>query len=261
MRTICIINNKGGVGKTTTAINLAAGLSRHDRRVLLIDLDPQSSIDTSLKVRAQSSIHDAMLGKVPIQQCITNLGTNLDVVTSSESLNHAEQYLAQPETPDLALKRILDQVGGYDYVIVDCPPSHGLIAHNVMAYCREAFIPTSTDYLGHEALRRMQRLIAAFNTDYDRDLRITRIIPTMYDRRNRICRDTLADVQNDHPELTSYPIRINSKLKEAPKAGKSIFSYARSSYGAKDYLQLVEEVISMEQSSSGGNDQEATVTA
>lgn len=246
MRTICIFNHKGGVGKTTTAINLAAGLSRKDRKVLLVDLDPQGNIDTSLKVKSEFSIYDAMIGKLEIQQCIVNIAKNLDIITSKETLTKAEHYLTSSEESRMLLRDMLKRINGYDYMIIDCPPSLGMLNQNALAFCNEAFVPVSTDFLGYDALRKMRDILNQIKVFYDSEIKITKIIPTLYDKRNKICKDMLVNIQQDYPEITAYPIRTNSKLKEAPMNGKSIFSYAKSSIGAEDYGQLVEDVIRME---------------
>lgn len=248
MRTICVINQKGGVGKTTTAVNLAAGLSRNDKRVLLVDLDPQGNIDSSLKLDAEYDIYDALTGRINVLSCVVNVAKNFDVITSKESLVKAEYFLAKQDESRLLLKDILSKINNYDYLIIDCPPSLGLLNQNAMSFCKEAFIPVSTDFLGFDALQKMHLVVSKINQSYNSGLKITKIIPTLFDKRNKICRQTLADIQNEFPSLTSYPIRINSKLKEAPKFGKSIFSYAKSSPGAKDYSKLVEDVLAMEQS-------------
>ncbi|MBU0615636.1 MAG: ParA family protein [Nanoarchaeota archaeon] len=247
-RSICIINQKGGVGKTTTAINLAAGLSRHDKRVLLIDLDPQGNVDTALKLKAEYDIYDAMTGKQDVLSCITNVAKNFDVITSKENLAKVEFYLSRQDDSVVRLKDVLNKIQSYDFIIVDCPPSLGLLNQNALAFCKEAFIPVSTDFLAFDGLKRMENFIHHIRDNYDHDIKITKIIPTLFDKRNKICRETLNDMQNEYTELLSYPIRINSKLKEAPKFGKSIFSYANSSTGAKDYAKLVEDVLVMEAS-------------
>lgn len=245
MRTICLINNKGGVAKTTTAINLAAGLSRKDRKVLLIDLDPQSNVDLSLQGGAEYTILDVLTGKIGLNEAIVNLGTNFDLIAAEAHLNQAEQEIGRNPNPKQFLKRTLDNIDGYDYVIIDCPPSMGLLSQNVLQFCQEAFIPTSTDFLGFDALNRMYKIIEKASNEGS-DIKVTKVIPTLFDRRNKICKQTLADIQNEYPEVCSHPIRINSKLKEAPKYGKGIFKHARSSPGAKDYGQLVEDVLAME---------------
>jgi chromosome partitioning protein len=247
MRTICIYNHKGGVGKTTTAINLAAGLSRVGKRVLLVDLDPQGNIDVSLKLKAQYDIYDAMKGDIPIQQCIVNLATNFDVITSRETLTKAEFHLAAQSNSKMLLRDLLSNITGYDYLLIDCPPSLGVLNQNVLAFCKEAFVTVSTDYLGFDALKKMDIVLKKIKESYGNDIKLSRIIPTLYDRRNKICKETYNDIKTRYPEIVSTPIRYNSKLKEAPKHGKSIFKYARSSIGAKDYVKVVEEVVAMEQ--------------
>jgi chromosome partitioning protein len=245
MRTICVINQKGGVGKTTTAINMAAGLSRNDKKVLLVDLDPQGNIDASLNVKAEYDIYDALTDKQDVWNCISNVAKNFDVITSKENLVKAEYYLASQENSTMLLKTILSKIGNYDYIIIDCPPSLGLLNQNALAFCKEAFIPVSTDYLGYDALKKMDFIVKEINEKYGNNIKITKVIPTLFDKRNKTCKETLVEIQNEFGHLTSYPIRMNSKLKEAPKAGKSIFSYAKSSPGAQDYGRLVEDVLAM----------------
>ena len=246
MRTICIMNHKGGVGKTTTAINLAAGLSRKDKRVLLIDLDPQGNIDLSLKVEAEHDLYDAMTGKIVLTSCIVNLAKNLDVISSKETLAKAEYYLYRQDESKMMLKDLFSQINGYDYILIDCPPSLGILNQNALAFCKEVFVPTSTDFLGLDALKKMTEIVEEINRAYGNTAKITRVIPTLFDRRNKICKESMAEIMNEFAEVTSTPIRMNSKIKEAPKHGKSIFKYAKSSPGAKDYGQLVEEVLGME---------------
>ncbi|MFH1063607.1 MAG: ParA family protein [Candidatus Woesearchaeota archaeon] len=246
MRTICIMNHKGGVGKTTTAINLAAGLSRNDKRVLLIDLDPQGNVDLSLRVNAEKNIYDAMTGEATLSSCIVNLAKNFDVISSTETLTKAEHYLYKHDDARLLLKQLLSMISGYDYLLIDCPPSLGILNQNALAFCKEVFVPTSSDFLGFDALKKMEKVIDTINETYGHNIRITKVIPTLYDTRNKICKDTLKDINEQFNGLTSNPIRMNSKLKEAPKKGKSIFKYASSSTGAKDYGQLVDDVLGME---------------
>ena len=246
MRSICIFNHKGGVGKTTTAINLAAGLSRHDKKVLLVDLDPQGNLDVSLKANAEFSAYDALTGKVPIQQCIVNIAKNFDMIASTENLTKIEYYLSHQQGGNEVFKKMLNSIKGYDYMIIDCPPSLGLLNQCVLSFAKEAFVPVATDFLGVDALKKMPSVVAEINKHYNHNLRISKIIPTMFDKRNKICNEMLTLINQDYPQQASHPIRNNTKIKEAPKYGKSIFSYAKSSPGAQDYGKLVEDVIVME---------------
>lgn len=246
MRKICIMNHKGGVGKTTTAINLAAGLSRLDKKVLLIDLDPQGNIDLSLRIEAENNLYDAMTGKIMLNSCIVQLAKNLDIISSTETLTKAEYYLYKQDESKLLLRDILNKIAGYDYVLIDCPPSLGILNQNALAYCSEVFVPTSTDFLGFDALKKMKEIVTAVNDAYSNQARITKVIPTLFDKRNKICKQTLKEIQETFSSMTSNPIRMNSKVKEAPKHGKSIYKYAKSSPGAKDYWQLVEDVAAMQ---------------
>ena len=159
MRKICIFNQKGGVGKTTTAVNLAAGISRQEKKVLLVDLDPQGNIDVALKANSESNIYDALTQKQEIQQCILNLAKNLDILTSRETLVKAEYYLSKEGGSRMLLKDMLSKLEGYDFILVDCPPSLGILNQNALVFAKETFIPVSTDYLGLDALRKMPKII------------------------------------------------------------------------------------------------------
>lgn len=246
MRTICIINHKGGVAKTTTAVNLAAGLSRKDRKVLLMDLDPQGNVDLSLGAKGTNDIYDAITGKIQIQQCIVTVAANFDIITSKETLAKAEYFLTTHSNPKMLIRTLLGSIKSYDYLLIDCPPSLGILNQCILAYCKEAIVPTSADFLGLNALKKMTTIITKINETYGNDLRITYVVPTLFDSRNKICKETVAEIKALFPTIATEPIRINAKLKEAPKYSKSIFSYAPSSSGAQDYGKLVDRVVAME---------------
>lgn len=246
MRKICIINQKGGVAKTTTAVNLAAGLSREGKKVLLIDMDAQGGIRTSFNCDDQPDMHDILIEGVNPLEAIRPLGKNLNVITSKETLTRTELILTNEKDRETLLKRKFEVIKDYDYIIIDCPPSLGILTQNVLLYADEAFIPVSTDYLGLDGLNRISKTVTKINKVFDHGIKITKIIPTLFDQRNKICKKSLDKIRSEYYEVVSEPIRVDTKLKEAPGLGKSIFSYAKNSRGAKDYARLVQSVINDE---------------
>lgn len=244
MRKICVINQKGGVGKTTTSVNLAAGLSREGRSVLLIDLDPQGNISTSLKCYPKKDVFDLLFNNAEIEECTVEMGKNLTIIPSKETLTKAETLLQQEEQKHHFLSRKLAKAKGkYDYIIVDCPPSLGLLNQNAILFADEAFIPVATDFLSFDALRKMSEAINDINAYYDHFCKVSKIIPTMFDKRNKLAKEILNQMNSEHYGLVSDPIRTCSKIRESPKMGKSVFKHAPSSRGAKDYATLVRHVM------------------
>ena len=243
MRKICIINQKGGVGKTTTIVNLAYGLAIAGKKVLIIDLDPQGNVSTCLNARSEHDSYDVLVGNQNPSLCVKNVMNNLDLISSKETLTKAEVMLAAEPSRETVLKRRLSTVTGYDFILLDCAPSLGLLNQNAMLYADEIFIPTSTDALGVVGLTTMNRAIEKLNEVFNHHAKVTCVIPTLYDGRSKICKTTLRDLKNMFNELLADPIRMSSKLKEAPKAGKSIFQYDKNGKAAKDYAMLVDRVL------------------
>jgi chromosome partitioning protein len=243
MRTICVINQKGGVAKTTTTISIAAGLSRKGKRVLIIDLDAQGNIGVALRSQSVKDMYDFIINGSDYRECVMHLGDNLDLITSNETLTKAEFLLVGEQNREFVLRSKLKEIKDYDYILIDCSPSLGLLNQNALLAASEAIIPTSTDVLGYKALKKIVLAIDSLNNVFNHNCRISKIVPTMYDKRLKICKQVLKEITNDYYEIVTDPIHTCSKLKEAPGKGQSIFKYAPSSIAAKDYAKLVQSVM------------------
>lgn len=246
MQKIAIINQKGGVGKTTTTINLAHGLAKQGKKVLVIDLDPQGNIATSLKIEGDPDIFDILINGVNPQQCYKEVSENFFVITSKETLTKAQMILVGEPSRETVLRRKLAPISGFDFVLVDCPPSLGLLNQNALLYVDEIFIPSATDVLSMDGTRKMLRAIEELNKFFNHNAEVTKIIPTLFDQRNKICKTILRQMKEEYGDKVMDPIHINSKLKEAPGKGQTIFDYAAKSRGAIEYQKLVDIVLGME---------------
>lgn len=242
-RKIAIVSQKGGVGKTATTLSLGAGLSRKGKKVLLVDLDPQGNIATSVLDENNKGIFDYLIYGTPLESCITHMGANLDLLTSQKNLQKAENVLIKKEKTPHFLKEKLSKIKGYDFIILDLAPSFSEINKQALLFADEAIIPVSTDFLGYDALTKTIETIKELNDEFDHELKIIKIVPTMFDKRAKLSKEILSLIESNYYTITSNPIRVDSKLKEAPKAKKSIFSYAPSSKGALDYSELVNQVL------------------
>ncbi len=267
MRTIAVMNQKGGVGKTTTSVNLAAGLALQGRRVCLIDLDPQahSSLHLGWEVVGQTpTIYDAFAGEKTLAQVRRLVAPNLWLVPSNIDLAAAEVELADTPGRELILRDTVQQLlasDPYDFLIMDCPPSLGVLTINALSAVEEVFIPLQPHFLALHGLSKLLETTALVTRRLNRKLRVSGIVLCMHESNTRLAADVAADLQEflsaSDPEapwaracIFSSKIRRNIKLAEAPSHGKSIFDYAPKCPGAADYLDLVNEVMAMERASA-----------
>jgi chromosome partitioning protein len=242
-RRIAVLNQKGGTGKTTTSINLAAGLAEAGKRVLLIDADPQGNVGVSLGVRSRITLYHVLAEEEPLASAIVPINNHLDVVTSDEHLAAAEIKLAARPKRAGILKAAIDREGGYDYVLVDCGPSLGLLNQNALCAVSEVFVPVACDYLSLVGVKQVMKTLKMVNQHLAHRVEVGAVLPTFYDARARICRDAYETLQGHFKDRCLTPVRNNIRIKEAPSRKKTIFEHAPESNGAEDYRTLVRWVL------------------
>jgi chromosome partitioning protein len=243
---LAITNQKGGVGKTTSAINIAAGLARKGKRVVLVDLDPQANLTTGLGLAAaEQTIYGTLLGEYRLKAYPTST-EKLVVVAGSPALSGFEQVMGNTAGRELRLRQLLEPFAERcDFVLLDCPPASGLITLNAYVCAQELYIPLEAQLYGTDGLAMVVDLVARIKQQLNPALRIGGIFFTRYDKRKVLRRETADLVRTQHPDLVlNSCIRESIALGEAPHLGKDIFSYAPQSAGAADYEALVTEILS-----------------
>ena len=243
-KVISISNHKGGVGKTTSAINLGAGLSKLGKRVLLIDLDPQANLSQSLGlVDQERTIYGALRGEYKLQPIPVVAG--LDLIPSTLDLSGAEIEMSGEAGREYILRELVDPIkGSYDYVLIDSPPSLGLLTINAFTASDEVFIPLQAQYLALQGLTKLLEVIDKITKRLNKELRVGGVFITQYDGRKVLNRDVVATIgAHFQDQLFKTMVRDNIALAEAPSQGLDIFRYNPKSYGAEDYLSLSQEVI------------------
>lgn len=247
---IAVANQKGGVGKTTTSINLASGLSYAGKKVLLVDFDPQSNATQGVGVRRETlhqSVYDLLLSGASVADVVVNLTTPpLSVIPTTINLAGADLEMANYKVGrEKLLKNKLDEVKeDYDYIIIDCPPSLGLLNTNALTAADSIIIPVQCEYYALEGLTQLLSTISLVQRLFNPSLMIEGVLLTMFDTRTKLSFEVQQEVRKYFKERVyrSY-IPRNVKLSEAPSQGKTIFEYAFHSEGSKAYVALAQEVL------------------
>lgn len=244
---IGIANQKGGVGKTTTAVNLAAALGVLEKKVLIIDADPQANATSGLGVEeVNHSTYNLLEHSSSAEVCIQKTASpNLDIIPSHIDLVAAEIELVDKENREYMMREALNSVkNNYDFIIIDCAPSLGLITMNALTAADSVIIPIQCEYFALEGLGKLLNTIKNVQKIHNKDLDIEGLLLTMYDSRLRLSNQVVEEVNSHFPEMVfETVISRNVRLSEAPSFGESILNYDAESKGAIQYLQLAEEVL------------------
>ena len=243
-KVISISNHKGGVGKTTSAINIGAGLNKLKKKVLLIDLDPQANLSQSLGIiEPERTIYGAIRGEYKLQPIEILKG--LDLIPSTLDLSGAEVEMSGEAGREYILKELIDPIkSSYDYVIIDSPPSLGLLTINSFTASDEILIPLQAQYLALQGLTKLIEVVDKIKRRLNKGLSIGGVFITQYDSRKVLNRDVVATIEaHFKDEVFKTKIRDNIALAEAPAQGLDIFRYNPKSYGAEDYLKLSKEIV------------------
>ncbi|MEM9586562.1 MAG: AAA family ATPase [Planctomycetota bacterium] len=264
MRSIAVINQKGGVGKTTSSVNLAAALAETGRRVCVLDLDPQAhaSLHLGISAHGQPSMYEVLCGDSTLDQARQQVNDRLSVVPANLDLAAAELELASEVGREMILRDKLDaDTGQYDYLVLDCPPSLGVLTVNALVAVSEVFLPLQPHFLALHGLSKLLRTIEVVSRRLNAQLRLSGVLLCMYDSNTRLAAEVSTDIDDffqasraqvggseffSQAKFFDTRIRRNIRLAEAPSFGQSIFQYAAESNGAADYAALAEEVISQE---------------
>jgi chromosome partitioning protein len=254
---LAIVNQKGGVGKTTTAVNLSASLAAQERRTLLVDLDPQGNASSGLGLPREQgerpTVYDALLGEADARSAVLPTDVpHLFALPSSADLVGAELELVPVDARESRLRRALEPLrDAYDYILIDCPPSLGLLTVNALVAADRVLVPLQCEYYALEGLGSLLRTIDLVRASLKPELEMEGIVLTMFDSRNNLAHQVMKDVQNNLPgRVYETVIPRNVRLSEAPSHGRPAILYDIESKGAQSYLQLAQEMLRRHRSTS-----------
>ena len=246
---IAILNHKGGVGKTTTTINLAAALQQKGKKILVIDLDGQANLTESFgcSIEEPNTVYGAMKGEYSLP--LIKTGNGITLVPSCLDLSAAESELINEPGREMILKQLISKLpkeNKFDYVLIDCPPSLGLLTLNALTAADFLIIPVQAQFLAMRGMAKIMNVISIVQERLNPNLKIGGIVITQYDKRKTLNKSVTEIIQDSFCEkVFKTIIRDNVALAEAPINGKNIYEYNKNSNGAKDYLDLAEEVLKL----------------
>lgn len=243
---IAIVNQKGGTGKTTTSVNLGSSLASKGKKVMLIDLDPQGNLSYSLGLTEfNDTIANVLLGDVSISETLIS-AEGMDIAPSNVELADAELSISNAKSREQLLRSILLELKGYDFIIIDCPPSLSLLTINALNIADNVIIPMQMEVLSLQGLDQIIDTIEKTNQAFGRHLDILGILPVMVDSRKKLSSEIRQYIaQNYDNHIFKNQIHTNVKASEAPSFGQSVIKYAPNSKSSKDYLNLADEVIKL----------------
>ncbi|MFT7582614.1 MAG: chromosome partitioning protein [Myxococcota bacterium] len=245
---IAVMNQKGGTGKTTTTVSLAHGLARAGYKTLIVDMDSQGNVAVCLGADGEQNLYHVMVDGLDPKQAIFKVRENLDLLPSNNLLAKVEVHLAHVHQPAKVMKNRFKEVDDYDYIILDCGPSLSLLNQNALYFADQVLIPVACDYLSLVGVKQILKTLREVQEQLRHPITILGVLPTFYDVRNRISHEVIRNLERYFKDKVMHPIRINTRLKEAPSKHKSIFEFAPKSAAAQDYQILVERVVAAERS-------------
>ncbi|MCJ7615104.1 MAG: ParA family protein, partial [Desulfobacterales bacterium] len=252
MRTIAVVNQKGGCGKTTISINLSSALAERQQRTLLVDMDPQSHCAVGLAVpeeQIEQSIYDVLISNsrnepIRLSEILWQISDRLELAPASIDLSAFEQQMAGIAERECCLKKVLDKMKAeFDYVVVDCPPAVGLLTFNALRAATDVVVPVETGYFAMQGLSRQLETLSILSERCSHKISV-RVLASMYDVRTRMAREILAELRNHFGDkMFKTIVNFNTKIKEAASLGQPINEYDPLSKGQMDFQALAEEII------------------